>query len=153
MKGMKFIVIKYMWSNCQNIFSFFCLFSCSVLSDSCDPMDCSPPGFLCPLDFPGENTGVDCHFLLQAIFPTQGSNSHLLQLLYWQVDSLPRERHGSVVKSPSASAGDMSFISGSGMSLGAGNGNPLQYPCLGNPMDRGPWWATICGVEEESDRT
>ena len=34
-----------------------------------------------------------------------------------------------------------------------GNGNPLQYSCLGNPMDRGAWWATVHGVERESDTT
>ena len=50
-------------------------------------MDCSPPGssVLCPWDFPGKNTGMGCHFLLQGIFPTQGLNSHLLhcrQILY-----------------------------------------------------------------------
>ena len=44
---------------------------------------------LCPWDFPGKNTGVGCHFLLQGIFPTQGSNLCLLCLLHWQVDSLP----------------------------------------------------------------
>ena len=37
----------------------------------------------------GKNTGVGCHFFLQRIFPIQGSNSHLLTLLHWQVDSLP----------------------------------------------------------------
>ena len=37
-------------------------------------------------DFPSKNTGVDCHVLLQGIFPNQGSNPHLL---HWQVDSLP----------------------------------------------------------------
>ena len=57
--------------------------SCPTL---CDPMDCSPPGFFCPRDFPGNNTGVGCHFLLQGIFLTQGSNLHLL---HWQADSLP----------------------------------------------------------------
>ena len=36
----------------------------------------------CPWDFPGENTGVGCHFLLQGIFPTQGLNPHLLHLLH-----------------------------------------------------------------------
>ena len=55
----------------------------------CDPMDCSPPGLLCPWDSPDKNTGVGCHFLLQVIFPTQGSNSHLLSLLRWQTGSLP----------------------------------------------------------------
>ena len=37
-------------------------------------------------------------------------------------------------------------IPGSGRSSGEGNGNPLQYSCLGNHMDRGPWQATVCGV-------
>ena len=46
----------------------------------CDPMNCSPPGLLCSWDSPGKNTGVGCHFLLQVIFPTQGSNSSLLNL-------------------------------------------------------------------------
>ena len=40
-------------------------------------------------DFPGKNTGVGCHFLLQGIFPSQGLNPHLLHPLYWQADSLP----------------------------------------------------------------
>ena len=42
-----------------------------------------------PWDFPGENTGVGCHFLLQGIFSTQGSNPHLLRVWHWQADSLP----------------------------------------------------------------
>ena len=44
---------------------------------------------LCPWNFPGKNTGVGCHFLLQGIFLTQGSNPHLLHRLHWQTDSLP----------------------------------------------------------------
>ena len=43
-------------------------------------------------------------------------------------------------------AGDLGSIPGSGRSPGEGNGNPLQYSCLENPMDRGAWWATIHGV-------
>ena len=56
---------------------------------------------------------------------------------------------GSVVKNPPASAGDagdLGSIPGSGRSPGEGNGNPLQYSCLGNPMDRGAWGATVHGV-------
>ena len=45
-------------------------------------------------DFPGKNTGVGCHFLLQGIFITQGLNPHLLRLLHWQVDSLPLSHQG-----------------------------------------------------------
>ena len=41
---------------------------------------------------------------------------------------------------------DVGSIPGSGRSLGAGNGNPLQYSCLENPMDRGAWGATVHGV-------
>jgi len=40
-------------------------------------------------------------------------------------------------------AGDMGLIPGSGRSPGEGNGNPLQYSCLGNSMNRGGWWATV----------
>jgi len=53
---------------------------------------------------------------------------------------------GSVVKSPPANAGDAGLIPGSGRSPREGNGNPLQYSCLGNPIDRGAWWATVHGV-------
>ena len=44
---------------------------------------------------------------------------------------------GSVVKNPPANAGDMGSIPGSGRYIAEGNGNPLQYSCLGNPKDRG----------------
>ena len=47
----------------------------------------------------------------------------------------------------------MGWIPGSGRSLGEGNGNPLQYSSLGNPIGRGSWWATPFGVSEESDTT
>ena len=47
---------------------------------------------------------------------------------------------GSVGKNLPASAGDVVLIPGSGRSRRGGNGNPLQYSCLGNPMDRGAWW-------------
>ena len=54
---------------------------------------------------------------------------------------------GSVVKNPLANAGDLSsFPPGPGRSPGEGTGNPLQYPCLETPMERGVWWATVHGV-------
>ena len=61
-----------------------------------------------------------------------------------------------VVKNPSASADDirdMGSVSGLGRSPGEGNGNLLQYSCLGNPMNRGTWQATVHGVTKESDMT
>ena len=51
-----------------------------------------------------------------------------------------------MVKNPTANAGDTGLISGLGRLPGDGNGNPLQYSCLENPMDRGTWWATVHGV-------
>ena len=55
---------------------------------------------------------------------------------------------GSVVKNSPANAGYMGLILGSGRSPGVGNGYPLQYSYLGNPMDRGAWQTTIHGVTE-----
>ena len=52
---------------------------------------------------------------------------------------------GSVGKDSACSAGGLDSTRGLGRSPGEENGNPLQYSCLGNPMDRGAWWATIHG--------
>ena len=57
-------------------------------------MDCSPPDSSIHGIFPGKNTGVGCHFLLQGIFATQESSPRLLQ---WQVDSLPLSHWGSPI--------------------------------------------------------
>ena len=53
---------------------------------------------------------------------------------------------GSEVKVPASNAGDLSSIPGSGRHPGEGNGNPLQYSCLENPIDKGAWQATVHGV-------
>ena len=53
---------------------------------------------------------------------------------------------GSVVKNLPANAGDEGSIPGLRRSPGEGNGNPLQYSCLGNPLDGGTWWVTVQGV-------
>ena len=58
---------------------------------------------------------------------------------------------GSVIKNSPANVEEMGLTPGSGRSPGEGNGNILQYSCLGNPMDRGAWWATVHGVRKESD--
>ena len=55
---------------------------------------------------------------------------------------------GSEVKVSACNAGDPGSIPGSGRSPGEGNGNPLQDSCLGNPMDREAWWATVHGAAE-----
>ena len=59
----------------------------------------------------------------------------------------------SIVKNLPAKAGDTDSIPGSGRSPGEGNGNPLQYSCLGNPVDRGAWLATVHRVTKELDTT
>ena len=59
---------------------------------------------------------------------------------------------GKRVKESAWNAGDVDSISES-KSSGEGNGNPLQYSCLGNPMDRGGWWARVHEVAKESDKT
>ena len=59
---------------------------------------------------------------------------------------------GPVVKNPPASAGDPGLIPGVGRSPGKGNSSPLQYSCLGNPMDRGAWQATVCGITNSPTR-
>ena len=59
---------------------------------------------------------------------------------------------GSVVKNLPANVGDADSIPGSGKSPGKGNGNPLQYSCLGNPLGRGAWCATVHGVTKSQTR-
>ena len=58
-----------------------------------------------------------------------------------------------MIKILPANAGDMGLILGSGRSIGGGNGNPLQYSCLENSMDRGAWQDTVHGVTKEPDTT
>ena len=60
---------------------------------------------------------------------------------------------GSYGKESACNAGHPRSIPGSGRSPGEGNGNPLQYSCLENPMNRGDWRATVHGVAKESDTT
>ena len=74
--------------------------------------------------------------------------SFFVDKYYCQLHGLPWWLSG---KEYACNAGDQGSISGSGRSPGEENGNPLQYSCLGNPMDRGAWWATIHGVAEELD--
>ena len=58
-----------------------------------------------------------------------------------------------MVKNTPTNAGDMNSIPGSGRYPGEGNGNPLQFSCLGNPMDRGGWQATVRVVTKDLDKT
>ena len=68
------------------------------------------------------------------------------QYFYEYTSSLPGFSGGAVVKNLPANVGDSNSIPRLGRSPGGGNGNPLQYSCLGNPMDRGASEATVPGV-------
>ena len=129
-----------------------------------------------PWDSPGKNTGVGCYFHLQCMKVKSDSEvAQSCRTLHDLMDcSLPGSSvHGifqarvlergaiafstsQVVqwkKNLSAIAGDMSSTPGSGWSLGGGNGNPLQYSCLENPMHkRIIWWVTVHGVAESQTR-
>ena len=59
---------------------------------------------------------------------------------------------GKEIASNAGNAGDQGLIPGLGRSPGEGHGNPLQYSCLANPMDRGAWWAAVHRITE-SDTT
>ena len=69
---MKLLLICFSFSILLNLLIFQLLFHCCLVTKSflttLQPMDCIPPGIHCPLDFPGKNTGVSCHVLLQGIF-------------------------------------------------------------------------------------
>ena len=66
--------------------------------------------------------------------------------------SLLRAPDGSDSKESACNQGDLDSIPGLGRSPEEENGYPLQYSCLEDPMDRGAWWATICGVAKSRTR-
>ena len=74
------------------MFIFMCMLSQFNL---CGPHGLWPARLLCPWNYPRENIGVDCHYLLQGIFLIHELNSGLLYVLHWQVDSLPMSRLGN----------------------------------------------------------
>ena len=77
------------------------------------------------------------------------------ELILWWVDRVPNMLcvpGSSIGKESACSAGDPGFIPGSGRSLGEGNGNPLQYSCWENSMNRGAWWAIVCRVAKSWTR-
>ena len=70
----------------------------------------------------------------------------------WTGRTLKSFPGGSDGKEPACNAGDRGSVPGLGKSPGEGNGNPLQYSYLENPMDRGAWWATVQGVAKSQTR-
>ena len=86
----------------RNIYKMPSAMQCSVtqVSNSLWPHGIKPFRLLCAWDSPGKITGAGCHFLLQGILLTQGSNSGLLCLLHWQADSLPLVPPGKPMECP-----------------------------------------------------
>ena len=80
----------------QDVQSALYLYLVAKLRPILQPHRLQPARLICPLNFPGKNTEVGCHFLLQQIFPIQESKPHLLQLLHWQVDSSLLRQPGSL---------------------------------------------------------
>ena len=86
------------------------------------------------------------------------SNLALCVCTHWDLSKFQPMPFGgfagsSEIKNPPTNAGDTGLIPGSGRSPGEGNGNPLQYSCLGNPMDKEAWQATVHGVTKGLDAT
>ena len=104
--------------------------SCLVTSDSLRCRGLQPTWLPCPWGFSSKNTGVGCHALLQGIF--------LTSLWMQEMRHKKVSQHSSQVETQ-----DLNLHS---LTSGEGNGNPLQYSFLGNPMDGGAWQATVYGV-------
>ena len=90
---------------------------------------------------------LSCEFLLPL---THSARILSFWVVVWNV---PLVRKWLSSTESTCNAENVGSTSGSGRSLGEGNGNPLRYSCLGNPVDRGAWQATVHGVAKESDMT
>ena len=102
-----------------------------------------------PVFLPGESQGRGILVGGRLWVRTESDTTEVTQ----QHSSLVGFPGGSAVKNLPVSAEDTGSIPRSGRSPGEESGNPLQYSCLGNPMERGAWWATAHGVTKESDTT
>ena len=137
--------------------SFCCCLVTKLCPTLCNSMDWSPPG--------SSGNGIIPARLLEwvAISFSRGSSwprywtcvSCIGRLILYQWATWEASQVVLVIKNPSANAGDTKHpasIPGSGRSPGAGHGNPLQYSCLENSMDRGAWWATVHWVAKNQTR-
>ena len=149
----------------------------SVMSDSSRPHGLQPTRLLWPWKFPGKSTGVGAiarillieqvfYMIIWHLFKSRHClefyiiNCWILHNNYWSGVPLPSPTSNN--RSPiffiglswwlrgKKNAGDVDSIPGLGRSPGDWN-SPLQYSCLGNPMERGAWWPTVHGVTKELD--
>src|SRR5574340_1076264 len=124
------------------------------MPDSVRPHRRQPTRLPCPWDSPDKKTGVGCHFLLQCMkvkSESEGAQSCLTPCD--PIDSSPpgSSIHG-IFQTRVLEWGAIASIPGLGRAPGGGNSNPLQYSCLGNPMDGGAWEATVPGVAKSRTR-
>ena len=138
------------------------------MSDSLWPHELQSTRLLRPWEFPGKSTGVEWYSTLifsdTLLYPYIQvllfvlSSSLSVPVLIWNCPNYHSSvinlsfPGGSVAKNLPANAGDGGSIPGSGRSPGGGNGNPLQYSCMKNPMDRGAWWGIVHGVTKRQTR-
>ena len=103
-----------------------------------------PTRLLYPWDSPGDKTGVGCHFFLQGVFPTQGSNPHLFCYLHWQAGSLPLAPPGIMSLAQCLSHGKQSLFI---ITAAAAAAKSLQS-CLTlcNPIDGSPPGSPVPGI-------
>ena len=161
---------KYPLCVCVCMCMCVCVCVCSIVFWLCDPRGCLPPGssvhgilqarILQWVDIPfhrcssqpRDQTWISCivsrFFTIWATREVPGvSEKSLLSL---SSEPLPGNHSNGLpwwlVNIPPANTGDTGSIPGSGRSLGEGNGNPLQYSCLGNLIDRGAWRVPVHGV-------
>ena len=108
------------------------------------------------MEFSSKNVEVGCHFLLQGIFLTQGSNPHLLCLLHWQADSLPLRLLGNLLGRPASqkSGFGKSVRTGTGGSCGGGGQKShLEKVCDGNQREgKQDGTMGVCSLAGESPR-
>ena len=90
---------------------------------------------------------INCSELNGVYAPLQKKSVHVLISKWFRWFKKKKK------KTPPANAGDMGSVPSLGGCPGEGNGNPFQYSCLRNPMDRGAWWATVHGDAKELDTT
>ena len=95
---------------------------------------------------------TECHFcqtlmvgIVLMIFPGLRARD-ITHITWWEVNRRSTLPLSAVGKESACNAGDLGVIPGSGRSPGEGNGNPLQYSCLENPILRGAWQPTVCGL-------
>ena len=107
-----------------------------------------PSRLLCPWNFPGKNTGADCHFLLQGLFPSQGWNP---RLQHWQADSLPLRHVGSPLRGKRGSLKHQSLGSVTARCLWAGRRIINPTSCFPGWQALLSMWARGNGIPHQAD--